>query len=90
MNKAKETLKQRYGVEHPPKRLYCFDNIYFDSFPELALYLYAKENNEEIKRSPCTLKYTINGIEHDYLPDFLYNGQLVEIKGKQFLKEDGT
>ena len=29
-------------------------------------------------------------IEHYYIPDFEINGRLVEIKGDQFFKEDGT
>ena len=31
-----------------------------------------------------------DGKTHFYLPDFLVDGQLVELKGDQFLKDDGT
>ena len=31
-----------------------------------------------------------NNEEHQYWPDFLVDGQLFELKGDQFLKEDGT
>jgi hypothetical protein len=75
---------------HAPRKLYYYDNYYFDSLPELALYLYAKANNEEITRLPCKFSYKVEGKKYNYHPDFKYKGKLIEIKGDQFLAEDGT
>ena len=54
---TKETNLKRYGMDHAPNKIYAVDNVYFDSFPELALYLYAKEHNEIIQRCPVKLNY---------------------------------
>lgn len=90
INKLKEKFMLQYGMEHAPRKLYCVDNIYFDSFPEVALYLYAINHDETIIRCPVCFKYIYENKEHSYYPDFLYNDQLIELKGGQFLKEDGT
>ena len=41
---CREKLKQinfeKYGMYHTPKLLYKYENQYFDSFPELCLYIY--------------------------------------------------
>lgn len=54
------------------------------------MWIYAKDHSEEIKREPCCFEYIFEGKKHKYFPDFKYKGQLIEIKGKQFLKKDGT
>ena len=88
-DKAIQTLKQRYGIEHPPRKLYCFETEYFDSLPELAFYLYHISKGSNISRTPCKFSYYVNGEIHSYFPDFELNSQLIEIKGPQFLTEDG-
>lgn len=88
--KSKQTWFENYGMYHAPRKLYYYENYYFDSLPELALYLYAKDNNEEITRLPCKFSYKVEGKKYNYHPDFKYNGKLIEIKGDQFLAEDGT
>lgn len=87
--KALQTLKQRYGIEHPLRKLYHFETEYFDSLPELAFYLYSIFNGDSISRTPCKFTYYVDGESHSYFPDFSLNGQLIEIKGSQFLTEDG-
>lgn len=42
----------------------------------------------QIKREPICIPYTFNGIEHKYFPDFEIGGQLVEVKGDFFFKDD--
>ena len=77
---------QPYG-----KRLF-FDNTRFDSIPELALYVYCKDfgipivRNEEIYFTFTDSKQRVNRV----YPDFIVNGQLVEVKGAHFFREDGT
>lgn len=87
---SRETNLKRYGMEHAPNKIYTADNIYFDSVPELAVYLYAKAHNELIERCPVKLLYIWEGKEYAYFPDFRYKNELIEIKGKQFVNPDGT
>ena len=89
-NKAKNTLKEKYGIYHSPKSTYIYQDQYFDSFPELCIYSYCIENNIEIRREPIELSFIFEGKEHHYYPDFKINNKLIEVKGNQFLKEDGT
>ena len=89
-NKAKDTLFKLYGVRHTPQQNFIYNNIYFDSFPELCFYLYHTQNNINIKHEPIGIIYYFNNKEHTYYPDFQVDNQLYEIKGQQFLKEDGT
>lgn len=98
-DKAKKTCIDKYGVDNYAKthefsmisrKLYTYDNINFDSLPELALYIYAKDHNEEIIKNPCRFEYEYLGKIHYYFPDFLYKGEYIEIKGDHFFKDDGT
>ena len=90
-NKNK-TLKEKYGVTNSyqlaNRRKYICDGYVFDSFPELALWKYAKDNNEEIEREPIVLYYRFNGKIHKCLPDFKYKGKLVELKGDHLIDSD--
>lgn len=88
--KSKNTMFERYGQAHSPARKFIYENIYFDSFPELCFYLYHIKNNIPIKHEPIKLTYYYDNEKHYYYPDFEVNGQLYEIKGKQFLAEDRT
>lgn len=98
--KIKETLKARFNVENPSQcheihiksqQPYVFDNIFFSSLPELAFYIWLKDNNISFEFQPKTdLTYEFEGKIHKYEPDFLVDGQLIEIKGDHFFKKDGT
>lgn len=90
---------QKYGVphyaqtdesRHNRKSMYVYDNEQFDSSWELALWIFSKDNNIEIIHEPTKFTYEFNGVLHTYYPDFLFDGKLIEIKGKQFFKPDGT
>ena len=84
--KAKKTLLEKYGIAHAPIHKYIFENEYFDSSWELAVWIWAKENNFEIKREPIEIEYEFEGQKHSYFPDFEINGKLIEIKGSQFFR----
>lgn len=95
--KRYDTFYKNYGCEWPAqsldiikskKKKYIFNNLFFDSSSELEFY--KNHINQNIKLHPCELIYYFNNIEHKYIPDFELDGQLIEIKGKQFLKKDGT
>lgn len=94
-----QTMLNRYGVRRYAQTVdfhfksqhkYKYNNETFDSFPELATYVYCIDHNISVKRAPVNLIYYYNSIQHYYIPDFSINDQLIEIKGNQFLKEDGT
>ena len=83
------TKFNRYGCI-PIGQRFKVGEIYFHSFPELCIYLYCIENNIDIKREPVKLVFIVDDKKYFYIPDFMINDQLVEIKGNQFLAEDGT
>ena len=96
-DKARVTCLNRYGADsfsqsedwksHIKFRRYIVDNEYFDSYPELAVYLYCKENSIDIKRSPIRLSYEFENNTHYCFPDFEIEGKLVEIKGDHLYKK---
>lgn len=68
---------------------YLLDGLYFDSIPELAYYIYCKDNKIRVvyhpkdKRIEYLDKY---GKRHTYCPDFynLDENRLYEVKGSLF------
>lgn len=96
--KSKQTNLKKYGVEHyaqskdmqlKRKSHYTFDDIGFDSKPEISFYIWAKDHNLNIKRVPKAFKYIWHNKKCRYYPDFEIEGKYYEIKGNQFLTEDG-
>ena len=85
-------LKQKLKIAHSKmneedlrksfskRKKYKYQGQTFDSSWELALWIYAKDHNEEIEREPCCFEYEYGEINHKYFPDFKYKGQLIEIK----------
>lgn len=90
IQKAKETCLQKYGIQHGLNQRYNYRGIHMDSSWELALWIYAEDHNETIEREPCYFEYEFEGKKYKYYPDFRYKGDLIEIKGSQFLKADGS
>lgn len=97
--KAKQTSLSKYGVTHYSKttefhqrlhKRYSYGDQYFDSLPEVAIWVYCLDNNIKIKRTPCSFTYVFADKEYSYFPDFEIAGKLVEIKGDHFFKQDGT
>ena len=98
--KAAETTLRHFGVRYPMQNhdirvksqaRYERDGIRFDSKPELALYIYLSETGADFEYQPDSpFKYEFSGKECVYMPDFRIGGKLVEIKGRQFFKPDGT
>lgn len=99
-NKTTQTCIEKYSVEHyvqsddykeKTKKKYLYENMYFHSAPELATYIWLKDNHLSFKYQPnLKFKYKFNGKMHFYMPDFLIEGKIVEIKGDHFFKSDGT
>jgi len=87
---AIKTMYDKYGTLHVGYK-YNYYGIYFDSSWELAVWIYCIDNNISIIRNPCTFNYTDSkGNIRSYIPDFMINGQLVEVKGDHYFKPDGT
>lgn len=58
-----------------------YSGIFCDSSWELAYILYAKDNDFSITKNTEFRTYEWKGKIRKYLPDFIVNGRLVEIKG---------
>ena len=102
--KIKQLNLEKYGTEyflqskeaqHFRKPKYTFEEQNFDSKPELAFYIYCKDQGFNIQKySGEGFEYFLNDQKHLYFPDFEVKKDeeliLFEIKGDQFLKEDGS
>ena len=97
---AKESYLKKFGVDNVFKlkyiqdkcrMRYTYDNVAFDSAPEIAFYIWLSDNNIHFEYQPnITFEYEFEGKKHFYMPDFLVENQLIELKGNHFLNEDGT
>lgn len=58
-----------------------YKGFFCDSSWELAYILYCLDHSISIKRNTERLKYFFNNKEKSYLPDFIVDGVLTEIKG---------
>lgn len=100
LEKSQQTCLKHFGVRFPAQnyksfikrsRKYKYNGILFDSSPEIALYIYLTDKAIDFEYQPNTnFIFHYNGKIKKYFPDFLVNGQFIEIKGDQFFKEDGT
>lgn len=98
--KIYDTMNKKFGHKHPCQcseiqkkmhHMYAYDGVKFDSLPELAYYVWLKDDNISFKFHPeeC-LAYEFNDVEHLYFPDFNVEDQLVELKGDQFFDAEGN
>ena len=94
------TCNKRYGCDRPAqshivrqkmRSNYLYDNIKFSTLPEVAYYIWLKDNNIQFEYQPNEpkLTYEVNGKIHRYFPDFKIGKQLVEIKGPHLVDENG-
>ena len=97
ITKTQSTCQIKYGTNYycqsreyalTAHKKYTYQGITFDSFWELALWIYAKDHNENIERCPVKLSYKYKGVNYYCMPDFKYNGNIIEVKGDQFIKND--
>ena len=90
---ARETCMKKYGVSHPMKtpegfkkvawKNIFYDNEYFDSSWELAYWIWCKNHKLSIARNHQGFLLS-NGSY--FYPDFIVDGNLVEIKGDHLKK----
>lgn len=69
---------------------YLYYGLRFQSKPELAFYIHCLDNNISVmKNNKIRFEYyDKNGNSHVYIPDFMVNGKLYEIKGPQFVNKE--
>ena len=58
-----------------------YKGFFCDSTYELAYVIYCLDHDISIKRNTEKRSYVYQGVERNYIPDFIVNGVLVEIKG---------
>lgn len=87
-DKFQKDIFEKYGTIGPTFR-YMIDDMYFDSSWEVAYYIWLVDNHKQFIYHP-NMPVTYVGDdnkEHKYYPDFLVEGQFIEIKGDQFFNE---
>ena len=93
IEKEKHTIQNRTESEwHKINKLrskkYKYDNILFDSWPEVCMYIYLRDNAIEFIYKPeMYFEYLYDGTIHRYFPDFLVEDTLVELKGDHFFED---
>lgn len=95
-SKFKKNYKEKYGVEwssqNPIVRRkqatkYKYENINFDSKPEIAYYIWLTDHNIEFEYQPnVKFEYLYENKLYYYIPDFKVENEYIEIKGLQFFK----
>ena len=58
-----------------------YKGFFCDSSWELAYVIYCLDNDLDIQRNTEKLTYVFEGIEKTYIPDFIVNNIVIEIKG---------
>ena len=96
-DKQKKTMRTLYGVDsitqngfftEKCKKKYLYNNIYFDSLPEIQYYMELVASRSDFEYHPhIRFTYDYNGKYHYYFPDFKVNGQLIELKGHHFFNK---
>lgn len=67
---------------------YFYNFIFFNSITELEFYIYNIDFGNNIQKNYKYFEYTYNNEPwHKYTPDFILNGEFIEIKGRWLLNE---
>lgn len=93
--KIQKTVEERYGVKWSillaSRKKLQFNSETFDSIPELAYYIWLTDHHIQFTYHPTlSFPYIHQNKTHYYCPDFLVEQKIVEIKGPQFINNDGT
>lgn len=96
LEKFKINYKNKFGVENSSQNplvrrkqatKYKYENINFDSKPEIAYYIWLKDNNIDFEFQPnVKFEYLYENKLYYYIPDFKVENEYIEIKGLQFFK----
>lgn len=79
---------EKYGTFNHRKNYY-YDEKYFDSSYELVYYIWLKDHNVNFEYHPKKRfeYFDIKGNKHFYLPDFLVEGEFLELKGPHLIND---
>ena len=77
---VKETVKTSEAQKLISRR-YVYHGEKFDSSWELYYWIYCKEQGYQITRNFRYFTFVLDGKQRRFYPDFIINGELVEIKG---------
>lgn len=99
LEKQTQTFLKKFGCSRPAQnreirlkqqKKYFYDNIYFDSAPEVALYIYLLDNHIDFEYQPdINFEYLDeDSKKHRYFPDFRIEDKYYEIKGDHFFNEN--
>ena len=87
----------RHGCENPmqspemqrkAKRKHEFKGIYFDTKPEIAFFIYLTDHRIRFEyHNGLSFDYEFEGKTRKYFPDFVVEGEVVELKGDHFFKD---
>lgn len=96
VEKSKQTCLNNNGVEWPMQSAeirskaalkYKYDGFVFDSKQELCFYIWLRDNKKQFEvNETLTITYVYAGKVHTYIPDFIVEGKIIEIKGDHFFK----
>lgn len=96
LEKFKINYKEKFGVENSSQNplvrrkqatKYKYENMNFDSKPEIAYYIWLKDNNIDFEFQPnVKFEYLYENKLYYYIPDFKVENEYIEIKGLQFFK----
>lgn len=101
MDSFHSTMLRTYGVYWPmhshelfvkSKRKLSYAGIQFDSYPEIAYYIWLRDKKVEFEFQPnISFEYEHNGTKHFYYPDFylLETNEIVELKNSNTFDDNG-
>jgi hypothetical protein len=82
-NSLKGNKNWIFNKHHGNAKQGWYSNIHCDSTWELAFLVYYKEHNLYIERCNKKFEYTWNNSKHIYIPDFITDEGIIEIKGRK-------
>ena len=95
--RTRRTIEKLYGVSHfsrpnefakRRKKKYYQDGIGFDSKDEIMVYNFTRITGHSVELQPeDRFTYEARGKTHYYVPDFKIDGNLYEVKGRQFFQD---
>lgn len=82
-NSLKGNKNWMFNKHHGNAKQGWYCNIHCDSTWELAFLVFYKEHNLNIQRCTEKFEYTWNNEKHIYIPDFITDEGIIEIKGRK-------
>lgn len=86
---AQKTAEEIRLIRSKAHKVYEYQDEFFDSSWELAVWIWAKDKGKNIIREPICIEYDFKGTKHKYFPDFEIDEKLIEVKGDHFFNAKG-